>query len=68
MPHAVAGYVTRSGERRSAGDLERRFPLASVTKLLAAYAVLVAVGAQFLIDSVSRLRATSAPGAQHGGH
>jgi Cu(I)/Ag(I) efflux system membrane fusion protein len=29
---------------------------------------LVAVGAQFLIDSESRLRATSSPGAQHGGH
>jgi membrane fusion protein, copper/silver efflux system len=28
----------------------------------------VAVGAQFLIDSESRLRATSLPGAQHGGH
>lgn len=28
----------------------------------------VAVGAQFLIDSESRLRATSSPGASHGGH
>jgi Cu(I)/Ag(I) efflux system membrane fusion protein len=28
----------------------------------------VAVGAQFLIDSESRLRATSGPGAGHGGH
>jgi membrane fusion protein, copper/silver efflux system len=28
----------------------------------------VAVGAQFLIDSESRLRATSASGAQHAGH
>jgi Cu(I)/Ag(I) efflux system membrane fusion protein len=28
----------------------------------------VAVGAQFLIDSESRLRATSAPEAEHGGH
>lgn len=28
----------------------------------------VAIGAQFLIDSESRLRATSGPGAQHGGH
>jgi membrane fusion protein, copper/silver efflux system len=28
----------------------------------------VAVGAQFLIDSESRLRATNGPGAQHGGH
>jgi Cu(I)/Ag(I) efflux system membrane fusion protein len=28
----------------------------------------VAVGAQFLIDSESRLRATSGPGAQHAGH
>lgn len=28
----------------------------------------VAVGAQFLIDSESRLRATSAPGGPHGGH
>ena len=28
----------------------------------------VATGAQFIIDSESRLRATSGPGAQHGGH
>jgi Cu(I)/Ag(I) efflux system membrane fusion protein len=28
----------------------------------------VAIGAQFLIDSESRLRATSAPGAAHAGH
>jgi membrane fusion protein, copper/silver efflux system len=28
----------------------------------------VATGAQFLLDSESRLRATSAPGAGHGGH
>ncbi len=28
----------------------------------------VAVGAQFLIDSESRLRATSSPGGPHGGH
>ncbi|WP_330253593.1 beta-lactamase family protein [Nocardia sp. NBC_00565] len=40
--HAAAGVVTRDGAR-TAGDVERVFPLASVTKPLVAYAVLVAV-------------------------
>ncbi|WP_433679731.1 serine hydrolase domain-containing protein [Nocardia sp. CA-119907] len=40
--HAAAGVVTRDGARM-AGDVERVFPLASVTKPLVAYAVLVAV-------------------------
>lgn len=40
--HAAAGVVTRDGVR-AAGDVERVFPLASVTKPLVAYAVLVAV-------------------------
>ncbi|MGW0252142.1 serine hydrolase domain-containing protein [Nocardia goodfellowii] len=40
--HAGAGVVTRAGAS-SAGDTERVFPLASVTKPLVAYAVLVAV-------------------------
>ncbi|MGW4770835.1 serine hydrolase domain-containing protein [Nocardia sp. NPDC004278] len=40
--HVAAGIVTRDGTRM-AGDVERVFPLASVTKPLVAYAVLVAV-------------------------
>lgn len=40
--HAAAGVVTREG-RQSTGDAGRVFRLASVTKPLAAYAVLVAV-------------------------
>ncbi|MEU8894506.1 serine hydrolase domain-containing protein [Nocardia sp. NPDC048505] len=40
--HAGAGVVTGAGTD-AAGDTERVFPLASVTKPLAAYAVLVAV-------------------------
>ncbi|MEV0250766.1 serine hydrolase domain-containing protein [Nocardia sp. NPDC050712] len=40
--HAGAGVVTRAGTS-SAGDTDRVFPLASVTKPLVAYAVLVAV-------------------------
>lgn len=39
--HAAAGVVTRDGAQ-TAGDTERVFPLASVTKPLAAYAALVA--------------------------
>ncbi|WP_024803462.1 serine hydrolase [Nocardia sp. BMG51109] len=41
--HAAAGVVTASGAARAEGDGERVFALASVTKPLAAYAVLVAV-------------------------
>jgi CubicO group peptidase (beta-lactamase class C family) len=37
VPHAAAGVVATTG------DVERRFPLASVTKLLTAWATLVAV-------------------------
>lgn len=40
--HAAAGVVTRAGAVAQ-GDAERVFPLASVTKPLVAYAVLVAV-------------------------
>ena len=40
--HAAVGVVARDGAR-TAGDTERVFPLASVTKPLVAYAVLVAV-------------------------
>ncbi|MFQ6326102.1 serine hydrolase domain-containing protein [Nocardia sp. CWNU-33] len=40
--HAGAGVVTSAGAT-TAGDVERVFPLASVTKPLVAYAVLVAV-------------------------
>lgn len=40
--HAAAGVVTRDG-MTTAGDADRVFPLASVTKPLAAYAVLVAI-------------------------
>lgn len=41
--HAAAAVVTRDGATASEGDVDRVFPLASVTKPLAAYAVLVAV-------------------------
>ncbi len=42
VPHVAAAVVDRSGLRATAGDLERPFPLASVSKPLAAVAVLVA--------------------------
>lgn len=42
-PNAAAGWVRRDGRRATVGDPEHRFPLASVTKLLTATAVLVAV-------------------------
>ncbi|MFG1792120.1 serine hydrolase domain-containing protein [Nocardia sp. NPDC049149] len=41
--HAAAAVVTADGETTSEGDVDRVFPLASVTKPLVAYAVLVAV-------------------------
>jgi CubicO group peptidase (beta-lactamase class C family) len=41
--HVAAAVVGPEGVRATAGDVERPFPLASVTKPLAAYAVLVAV-------------------------
>jgi CubicO group peptidase (beta-lactamase class C family) len=40
---AAAGYVVRDGPALAAGDRGRPFPLASVTKLLAGMAILVAV-------------------------
>jgi CubicO group peptidase (beta-lactamase class C family) len=44
VDHVAAAVVAASGEvLATAGDLEREFRLASVTKLLSAYAVLVAV-------------------------
>jgi CubicO group peptidase (beta-lactamase class C family) len=43
VPTAAAAVVGRSGVVASTGDLDHRFPLASVTKPLAALAVLVAV-------------------------
>jgi CubicO group peptidase (beta-lactamase class C family) len=42
-PHAAAGWLRRDGVSATAGDQERVFALASVTKLLTAAAVLVAV-------------------------
>jgi CubicO group peptidase (beta-lactamase class C family) len=41
--HAAAGVVTATGVRMTEGDADREFALASVTKPLVAYAVLVAV-------------------------
>ncbi|MFI5534966.1 serine hydrolase domain-containing protein [Nocardia sp. NPDC051900] len=41
--HAAAAVVTADGGAASEGDVQRVFPLASVTKPLVAYAVLVAV-------------------------
>src|SRR4051812_48517643 len=43
VPHAAAALVGPSGVLATHGPVERRFPLASVTKPLAALAVLVAV-------------------------
>ncbi|MCU1354231.1 MAG: beta-lactamase class [Acidimicrobiales bacterium] len=43
VPHAAAAVVGRNGLLDSTGDLARPFRLASVTKLLTAYATLVAV-------------------------
>ncbi len=41
--HAAAGVATATGNLATEGDLDREFALASVTKPLVAYAVLVAV-------------------------
>lgn len=43
VPHAAAAVVTVGGVVESFGDLDREYPLASVTKLLTTYAVLVAL-------------------------
>jgi CubicO group peptidase (beta-lactamase class C family) len=43
VPHAVAAVVTADGVVESFGDLDREFRLASVTKLLTTYAILIAV-------------------------
>jgi CubicO group peptidase (beta-lactamase class C family) len=43
VPHAVAAVVNAGGIVESFGDLDREFRLASVTKLLTTYAVLIAV-------------------------
>ena len=43
VPHAAAAVVTADGIQHAHGDTDRVFPLASVTKLLTAQAVLLAV-------------------------
>ena len=43
VSHAAAAVVSTDGVVESFGDLDREFPLASVTKLLTTYAVLVAL-------------------------
>lgn len=43
VDHVSAAVVTDAGVREEVGDTARVFELASVTKLLTAYAVLVAV-------------------------
>jgi CubicO group peptidase (beta-lactamase class C family) len=43
VAHRAAGWVTAAGREATAGDTDRSFALASVTKLLTATAVLVAV-------------------------
>jgi CubicO group peptidase (beta-lactamase class C family) len=43
VPNAAAAVLTKDGVVDTFGDLDRSFRLASVTKLLSAYAVLVAV-------------------------
>ncbi len=46
--HRAAGWRRRDGAEATAGDADRSFPLASVTKLLTATAVLVAVQEEIL--------------------
>lgn len=49
VEHAAVAVVTAEGTvAATAGDVEREFPLASVTKILTAYAVLAAVEAELL--------------------
>jgi len=43
VPHASAAVMSKEGTLAYAGDVDRIFPLASVTKMLTAYAVLIAV-------------------------
>lgn len=43
VPHAAAAVVDKAGVVAAHGDTDRTFPLASVTKLLTAHAVLLAV-------------------------
>ena len=43
VDHVAAAVVDEQGVRATAGDLDREFRLASVTKLLSAYALLIAV-------------------------
>ena len=47
--HRAAGWVTATGREASAGDTTTSFELASVTKLLTAVAVLVAVQEEILV-------------------
>lgn len=64
VDHAAAGYVATGRPPRSAGDLERRFPLASVTKLLTTVATLVAVEEGSLdLDEPVTIEGPSAPGS-----
>jgi CubicO group peptidase (beta-lactamase class C family) len=46
--HHAAGWLRRDGRREAAGDADLIFPLASVTKLLTAVAVLVAIEEEIL--------------------
>jgi CubicO group peptidase (beta-lactamase class C family) len=57
VPHVAAGARTPDGTTHEAGAADRRFPLASVTKLLTAVAALVAVeeGSLGLDDAVDGL-------------
>ncbi len=49
VEHVAVAVVTAEGAvAATAGDVEREFPLASVTKILTAYAVLAAVDAELL--------------------
>ncbi len=43
VDHAAAGWVDRTGRTERSGESSRAFPLASVTKPIFAYAVLIAV-------------------------
>ncbi len=57
VPHAGAGWIDRSGHREVAGSHAATFPLASLTKPIFAYAVLVAVE-----EGTLRLDQSAGPG------
>ena len=64
VDHAAAGYVAAGQPPRVTGDVDRAFPLASVTKLLTAMATLVAVEeGSVALDEPVAIDGPAAPGA-----